>query len=144
MTIANFCRFYPKNTFWWSDFHYSKIIVSFIKLIVKFTSLLRCIILMSQWLSHLSFFGLYGTKRTLPYLSFWWIIFYDSKCLVDEFGSYLTLLLILESQLWVILVSHWYSPAIHVWQPRSKLVIKWLLLGHFSLFQVHRYCYLDS
>ena len=62
-------------------------------------------------LTIISFFlGLYRPKRALPYLSFWLVIFYDSKCLVDGLGSYLTLLLILSSQLWVILVSQWYSP----------------------------------
>ena len=57
----------------------------------------------TQWL-----FGMYGSKRSLPYLGFWRVFFCDSKLLVVVFRSVLTFQLSHMSQLWVIVTSHWY------------------------------------
>ena len=64
------------------------------------------------------------------------------------FGRWIWVISDISTDFWVSIMSHFGVTLVFtktgVWKPRSNLVIKWLLLGHFSSFQVHKYCYLGN
>ena len=109
---------------------------------ILFSVLLRAIILMSQWLSH--FFWAVWAEKGIAIFQLLIGHFLQFKV----FGRWIWVISDTITDSWVSIMSHFSVTLVftktHVWQPRSNLVIKCLLMGHFSLFQVHRYCYLDS